>query len=81
MITILILSITLVLVAAVLLFQAKNRFDQNSAALQGAQLDYRLLNSKLSNELKYWQFRRKIFEEPSILRKKKIRGKKRKTRK
>jgi hypothetical protein len=94
MITILILSIILVTVAAVLLFQARNLFDQKAKEmelanklhsavrydLEGAHLEYRLLNSKLSNELKYWKFRRKIFEDPSTLRKKKIRGKKRKGR-
>jgi Tfp pilus assembly protein PilV len=96
MITILLLSIILVAIAAVLLYQSKKTLDyqieeldkklmlQTSANkdLERAQLRYQQLNYKLNGELEFWKKRRTMLPKaPKNTRIKKIRGKKRNGRK
>jgi hypothetical protein len=53
------------------------RHSQITEILKKTNLEGKLVNSKLERELQYWQLRRKVFEDPSAFRKKKIREKKR----
>jgi hypothetical protein len=93
MISILLLSIILVTIAALLLYQSKKTLDyqieemdkkykfQTSAIndLDKAQLRYQQLSNKIEGELSFWKKRRSMLPKaPKNTRKQMIRGKKRK---
>jgi hypothetical protein len=93
MISILLLSIILVSIAAVLLYQSKKTLDyqieefDNKNKLQTsvindldkAQLRFQQMSNKLEGELEFWKKRRTMLPKvPKNSRKEKIRGKKRK---
>jgi hypothetical protein len=96
MISILVLAIILVTVAALFLFRSERTLNfqieewdnkiklQTSAIndLDKAQLRFQQMSNKLDSELKFWKMRRTMLTKlPKNTRKKKVRGKKRKVRK
>jgi hypothetical protein len=96
MISILVLATILVAIAALLLYRSEKTANyqilemdkkiklQSSVNrdLEQANIQFQLLNKKLTNELQFWKYRRKLLKEvPVSFRKKKIRGKKRKAQK
>jgi predicted Holliday junction resolvase-like endonuclease len=96
MISILVLSIIVVLIAALLLYRSEKTLNyqieeldkkykfQTSAIndLDKAQLRYQQLSKKIEGELDFWKKRRTMLPKvPKNTRKEKIRGKRRKGRK
>jgi hypothetical protein len=92
MISILILEIIVVLIAALLLYQTENVFikkcdeldmklqvqTSTNNDLEKAQLRFQQLSNKLDGELEFWKKRRSMLPKvPKNTRKKKIRGNKR----
>jgi hypothetical protein len=74
--------VVVIIASIIILWRAEKSVDLKLQEMERVQLSSQAVNVQLRNELQYWQYRRKLLERfPVSLRKKKIRGKKRKGKK